>query len=78
MGLDFGSNLIADKVTTTAKVADTVIFDLLLPAYAKAVLADKGYYSQERKRELRRSGIFVESWIKQHEVRKLSNSQKET
>jgi IS5 family transposase len=76
MGLDFGSNLIADIVTTTAKVADTVIFDLLLPAYAKAVLADKGYYSQERKRELRRSGIFCGILDKAARGRKLSNSQK--
>jgi IS5 family transposase len=30
----------------------------LLPAYAQAVLADKGYYSQRRKKELRARGIF--------------------
>ncbi len=76
MGLDQGSNLIADIVTTTAKVADTIVFDLLLPAYAKAVLADKGYYSKERKRELRAKGIFCGILDKTAAGKKLSNSQK--
>lgn len=76
MGLDQGSNLIADIITTTAKVADTVVFDLLLPFYAKAVLADKGYYSQERKRELRQRGIFCGILDKTARGTKLSNSQK--
>ncbi len=76
MGLDHGSNLIADIITTTAKVADTVVFDLLLPFYAKAVLADKGYYSQERKRELRERGIFCGILDKTARGTKLSNSQK--
>jgi len=76
MGLDYGSNLIADIVTTTAKVADTVVFDLLLPAYAKVVVADKGYYSQERKRQLRKQGIFCGILDKASRGKKLSASQK--
>jgi IS5 family transposase len=76
MGLDQGSNLIADIITTTARVADTVVFDLLIPFYAKAVLADKGYYSQERKRELREKGIFCGILDKTARGKKLSNSQK--
>lgn len=76
MGLDQGSNLITDIITTTAKVADTIVFDLLLPAYAKAVLADKGYYSQERKRQLREQGIFCGILDKAARGKKLSASQK--
>ena len=76
MGLDYGSNLIADIVTTTAKVADTIVFDLLLPAYAKVVIADKGYYSQERKRQLRKQGIFCGILDKASPGKKLSASQK--
>lgn len=76
MGLDYGSNLIADIVTTTAKVADTIVFDLLLPAYAKVVVADKGYYSQERKRQLRKQGIFCGILDKASPGKKLSASQK--
>jgi len=76
MGLDYGSNLIADIVTTTAKVADTIVFDLLLPAYAKVVVADKGYYSQERKRQLRKQGIFCGILDKASRGKKLSASQK--
>ncbi len=75
MGLDWGSNLITDIITTTAKVADTIVFDLLLPAYAKAVLADKGYYSKERKRELRAKDIFCGILDKAAKGRKLSKSQ---
>lgn len=76
MDLDQGSNLISDIITTTAKVADTVVFDLLLPAYAKAVLADKGYYSQERKRQLRKQGIFCGILDKAAPKKKLSSSQR--
>ncbi len=75
MATDFGSNLITDIMTTTAKVADTKVFDLLIPDDIKAVLADKGYYSKERKAELRSRGIFCDILDKAARGKKLSNSQ---
>lgn len=75
-GLDFGSNLIADIITTTAKVGDSCVFDLLVPEYSRAVIADKGYYNQERKRDLRSRGVFCGILDKAAAKKKLSNSQK--
>jgi IS5 family transposase len=44
--------------TTTAKVHDSQIIDELIHDEKKAVFADSGYMSQERKRTLRSKGIF--------------------
>jgi len=73
--VDQGSNLIADVITTTAKVTDTVCFDLLVPDDATVVLADKGYYSKDRKRLLRERGIFCGILDKMGPGKKLSNKQ---
>lgn len=75
IAVDQGSNLIDHIITTTARVSDSVVFDLLVPDDATAVLADKGYYSQERKRELRQKGIFCGILDKASRGKKLSISQ---
>jgi IS5 family transposase len=45
-------------VTTTARVHDSTQFEKLTEDESKAVFADSGYMSKERKRSLRESGIF--------------------
>lgn len=52
------NSVIKDVITTTAKVHDSTQFDALTKDETKAVFADSGYMSQQRKRELRAKGIF--------------------
>ncbi len=50
---------IKDIRTTTAKVHDSQMIDELIEDESKAVFADSGYMSKERKRSLRAKGIFA-------------------
>jgi IS5 family transposase len=50
--------IIKDIQTTTAKVHDSQLIDTLTQDETKAIFADSGYMSQERKRLLRAKGIF--------------------
>jgi len=52
------NSIIKEVITTTAKVHDSTQFDALTKDEEKAVFADSGYMSQERKRKLRKAGIF--------------------
>jgi len=52
------NSIIKDVITTTAKTHDSTQFDALTKDETKAVFADSGYMSQQRKRELRAKGIF--------------------
>lgn len=52
------NSIIKDVITTTAKTHDSTQFDSLTKDETKAVFADSGYMSQERKRRLRKEGIY--------------------
>lgn len=53
------AGVIKDIRTTTAKVHDSQMIDELIEEETKAVFADSGYMSQERKRSLREKGIYT-------------------
>lgn len=53
------TGVIKDIRTTTAKVHDSQMIDELIEDESKAVFADSGYMSKERKRSLRAKGIFA-------------------
>ncbi len=50
--------IIKDVIATTASTHDSTQFESLTKDEKKAVFADSGYMSQERKRDLRAKGIF--------------------
>ena len=52
------NGIIKEVIATTAKVHDSTQFDELIKDEEKAIFADSGYMSKERKRELRKRGIF--------------------
>jgi IS5 family transposase len=52
------NSIIKKVITTTAKVHDSTQFDELTKGEEKAIFADSGYMSQERKRRLRKNGVF--------------------
>ena len=58
-------------ITTTAKVHDSTQFDELTKDEEKAIFADSGYMSQDRKRKLRAKGIL--NAITERRVRGQSN-----
>ena len=53
------AGVIKDIRTTTAKVHDSQMIDELTEDETKAIFADSGYMSQERKRSLREKGIYT-------------------
>lgn len=53
------AGVIKDLRTTTAKVHDSQIIDEMIEDETKAVFADSGYMSKERKRMLRAKGVFA-------------------
>ena len=52
------NSIIKEVITTTAKVHDSTQFDELTKDEEKAIFADSGYMSQDRKCKLRAKGIF--------------------
>jgi IS5 family transposase len=52
------AGVIKEIRTTTAKVHDSQMIDELIEDETKAIFADSGYMSKERKRALRAKGIF--------------------
>ena len=52
------NSIIKNVITTTAKTHDSTQFDALTKDETRAVFADSGYMSQERKRKLRADDIF--------------------
>lgn len=53
------AGVIKDIRTTTAKVHDSKMIDEMIEDETKAVFADSGYMSKERKRILRARGVFA-------------------
>lgn len=53
------AGVIKDLRTTTAKVHDSKMIDEMIEEETKAVFADSGYMSKERKRMLRTKGVFA-------------------
>lgn len=53
------AGVIKDIRTTTAKVHDSQMIDELTEDETKAIFADSGYMSRERKRSLREKGIYT-------------------
>ena len=52
------NGIIKKVIATTASTHDSTQFEKLTAGEEKAIFADSGYMSQERKRELRAKGIF--------------------
>jgi len=52
------NGVIKKVIATTAKTHDSTQFDALTEGEEKAIFADSGYMSQERKKRLRKEGIF--------------------
>ena len=52
------NGIIKKVIATTAKTHDSTQFDALTVGEEKAIFADSGYMSQERKKRLREKGIF--------------------
>ncbi len=52
------NGVIKKVIATTAKTHDSTQFDVLTEGETKAIFADSGYMSQERKKKLRKEGIF--------------------
>lgn len=52
------NGVIKDVIATTAKTHDSTQFETLTKDEKKAVFADSGYMSKERKKKLREDGIF--------------------
>jgi IS5 family transposase len=76
IGVDTKSGLVHTVETSAAKVSDRTPFKKLLHGKEKAVFGDKGYYSQEDKKQAREDGIFwaiADRGVRNH---KLSTSQK--
>lgn len=57
--MSFRRSLIKDLRTITAKVHDSQMIDEMIEDETKAVFADSGYMSKERKRMLRVKGVFA-------------------
>jgi len=75
IGADSKSGLIHSLETTTASIHDRDKFKELLHGEEKALFGDKGYYSEEDKREYRSKGIYFGVMDKAKRGSKLSNSQ---
>ncbi|PHS30035.1 MAG: hypothetical protein COA92_10190 [Sulfurovum sp.] len=52
------NGVIKKVIATTAKTHDSTQFDALTKGENKAIFADSGYMSQERKKKLRKEGVF--------------------
>jgi IS5 family transposase len=75
-GTDFESGLVHTLRTTTAKVHDMKEYDNLLHGKEIIIGGDKGYYSDEKKRESRQNGVQYIILDKAKRGKKLSNKQK--
>jgi len=70
------SGLIQGLEMTTARVHDTHVFEDIIPEEAEYVLADKGYTNQERKRKMRKAGIYCGVMDKAYRNTPLTRKQK--
>lgn len=80
IGVDAESGLVHTIIGTTAKVSDSEKFEELLHGKEQAVFGDKGYFSDVRKRECRKKGIYYGIKDKRkrrnNQTHELSSSQK--
>lgn len=70
------SELIQDLEMTDASVHDSEVFEEIVPEEAKYVIADKGYASQKRKRQMRRNGKYCGIMDKGYRNTPLTEKQK--
>lgn len=75
ISVDAQSGLIHTVGATTAKVHDAKVIEELIREADRAVFADKGYFSDQRKKEARAAGIFWGVLDKAKPNKKLSASQ---
>lgn len=76
VGVDDTNALVHTLKTSTAKVHDNAVAEELYHGQEKRKFGDKGYYSQEAKREARRLGIFWGVLDRGKSGHPLSSSQK--
>jgi len=76
IGVDQGSNIIRKKEFTTASTHDSQKTDDLISGDEDSIFADKAYSSDDRKRKLRKHGIYCGILDKGRRSRPLSKSQK--
>jgi len=77
IGLDQGSGVIRKKAFTTASVHDSQKIDNLISGDEKSVFGDKAYAKDERKRQMRKNGIYCGILDKGKRNHPLSGKQKE-
>ncbi|HEY4756279.1 MAG TPA: IS5 family transposase [Ignavibacteriaceae bacterium] len=75
IAIDSETEIIKKVEFTSASIHDSNMFDSLIDETEQAVLADKGYANQERKRNLRSKGIFCGIMDKGYRNRQLSKKQ---
>lgn len=79
-GVDAESGLVHSMIGTTAKVSDSEKFEELLHGKEQAVFGDRAYASDERKRKMKKAGIYYgikdKRKRKNNQTLELSNSQK--
>jgi len=76
IGVDQGSNIIRKKDFTTASMHDSQKTDDLISGDEDSIFADKAYSSDDRKRKMRKQGIYCGILDKGRRSRPLSKSQK--
>jgi IS5 family transposase len=76
IGLDQSSGIIRRKIFTTASVHDSQKIDDLISGDEKSVFGDKAYADDERKRHMRKNGIYYGILDKGRRNRSLSGKQK--
>lgn len=75
IAMDSETDVIKKVEFTSASIHDSNMFDSLVDQTEKAVLADKGYANQQRKKDLRSKGIFYGILDKGYRNRTLSKKQ---
>ncbi len=75
IAMDSETDVIKKVEFTSASIHDSNMFDSLVDQTEQAVLADKGYANQQRKKDLRSKGIFCGILDKGYRNRTLSKKQ---
>ena len=63
------NSIIKDVITTTAKTHDSTQFDALTKDETRAVFADSGYMSQDRKRRLMWLHLFIQRIFRNSKIK---------
>ena len=75
IGVDSNSGIVHSLTATTAKDHDITQMDNLLHGQEKAIIADKGYFDTNRKKQCRKNSIFWGVLDKAKRGKQLSSSQ---